>query len=223
MSPWKCYFTFITIFNMTGENIRLNHIKLPTFDFFFYIQKWQVHMVKSNRYEREHKAGDFNWLIVKKKKKHQISVWGWSSHPSLVCRTLAICRAERLPSWLPATTCYFDNCSFWATRTICKTLGTYRKLRGSRAPTCSDQRAPQHSPPSNGASGLQGNHIMFRTQSQSWPAPPGFQPLFHLYLESFRKLVQKDCQASFILGFSISLKNFLKTRENSVSLMLKFN
>lgn len=25
-------------------------------------------MVKSNRYEREHKAGDFNWLIVKKKK-----------------------------------------------------------------------------------------------------------------------------------------------------------
>lgn len=144
-----CYSTLIRVFNVTGESIRLNHIKLPTFDlFFFNSQKWPFHIVKSNRYERKHKAIDFKWLLKKKKRikylcgadRLILTPPVWSAGPCEGWATLAICRADWLPSWLPATTCCFDNCSFRATRTCYKTPGIYRQLKGSRGPSYSDQR-----------------------------------------------------------------------------------
>lgn len=150
-------------------------------------------------------------------------MWGWSSHPQFGLQDLV--KVEQPWLFVELTGCQagFQLPPVTLTTPASALLGPSAKPQAPRgSSTCTDQRTPQHSSPSNGASGLQGNHVMFRTQSQSWPAPPGFQPLFQLYLESFRKLVQKKFQASFILGFSISLKS-LKTREKSISPVLKFN
>lgn len=136
----------------------------------------------------------------------------WSIGPHIDWATLAIWVADPLPRWIPATTCYFDNSSFRATRTICKTY-THRKLKGSRDTSPNPQRAPQHSSPSS--SNLASKKIISCSgHSQS---PDQHHRNFSHYsscMESFKILVSKEvseaqCRISFTFAnFSINWKPF---------------
>lgn len=92
-----CYSTFIRIFNVTAENVSLNYVTLPTFDHFFKPQKngdfiWlsQIGMSKNTKQCISVHSKCLQKLRpfienpsnnLKKKKKNQISVWEWFSHP----------------------------------------------------------------------------------------------------------------------------------------------
>lgn len=166
-------------------------------------------------------------------KKDQISVrgWpsprvGWSAGPCEGWATSAIWGADRLPSWLPAITCYFDNCSFRVTTAICKTLSTNRHSKAEESKAVAPRGlhstlllpgvllAPRETTSCSRHSTVPTSAVC---TSAIIPVVPEV-----IQKTSSKEVSETQHWAPFILeSFSISLK-FLK-REESISLTLKLN
>lgn len=155
----------------------------------------------------------------KKKKKDKLSVWGWHSHPQFGLQNLVkveqpwlfgeltACQTGSQPS---TTTCYFDNCGFRATRAICKAPSTYRKLQGSKCPSCSHQETPGHSSP-NGAA-------RFRGTTSTWVS--AIIPVVPRVIQktSSKKVSETQHWASLMVeSFLLSLKAFKIKREKHIT------